>query len=217
MPPRPVYVFTDESGNLDFSGRGTDHFVLSAFITHDPIECGRSLHGLTYEFLGRGLEDQIPFHAVNNSAGTRLRVIGALCGADHHCRVHSVIADKHLADPSKHAPDIFYGLVGKSMGRYLLQALPSGYEPIVLMFDSALTGKLKGAFLKVLKPALNSLERPYRIVFRPVKHDVNGQIADYYAWATFRMLETGDRTWFDQLPGTHDEFNIFTRGHTSYW
>jgi hypothetical protein len=215
--PRPIYVFIDESGNLDFSGRGTDHFVLSAFVTRDPISCGRALQELTYEFLGRGLEDQLPFHAVNNSVGTRGRVLDALCGADHHCHVHSIIADKHRAHPSKHAPEVFYALIGKAMASYLLRALPIGYEPVVLMFDSALTGKLKGAFLKVIKPQLNHLGRPYRIAFRPVQHDVNGQIADYYAWATFRALEIGDRTWFDRLPGRHDEFDIFARGHTRYW
>jgi hypothetical protein len=118
------------------------------------------LQELTYEFLGRGLESQIPFHAANNTAGTRKRVVSALCGRDHHCFVHSVVADKHLAHPSKHAPEAFYALVGKAMVSYLLQALPIGFEPVVLMFDSALTGKLKGAFLKAPKPQLNSLGRP---------------------------------------------------------
>lgn len=217
MPARPVYVFIDESGNLDFTGNGTDHFVLSAFITHDLLECGRALQELTYEFLSRGLESQIPFHAVNNTVGTRRRVLGALCAHNHHCRVHSVVADKHCAHPSKHAPEVFYGLIGKAMASYLLQALPEGYEPVVLMFDAALTGRLQGAFLKVLKPQLNRLGRPYRVVFRPVRHDVNGQVADFYAWATYRMLEAGDRTWFDQLPGSHDEFDIFSRRQMRYW
>lgn len=161
--PSPVYVFIDESGNLDFTGSGTNHFVLSAFITSDPLGCGRALQELTYEFLSRGLEDQVPFHAVNNSVGTRRRVLGALCDGDHHCRVHSIVADKHKAHPSKHAPEVFYGLVGKAMASYLLMALPGGYEPVVLMFDAALTGKLQGAFLKALKP---ELKRPPRLAFR---------------------------------------------------
>lgn len=217
MATRPIYVFIDESGNLDFTVTGTDHFVLSAFITPDPIECGRALQELTYEFLGRGLEEQVPFHAVNNSVGTRKRVLDALCGSDHHCRVHSIVADKHLAHPSKHAPEVFYGLVGRAMASYLLQMLPVGFSPVVLMFDSALTGRLKGAFLKAIKPDLNRLGRPYRVVFRPVKHDVNGQIADFYAWATYRKLEAGDANWFDLLPGRHDEFDIFARGRIRYW
>lgn len=195
MTTRPIYVFIDESGNLDFSGSGTDHFVLSAFITHDPLECGRALQQLTYEFLGRGLEDQIPFHATSNSVGSRRRVLETLCNQEHHCRVHSIVADKHLAHPSKHPPEVFYGLVGRAMANYLLRVLPVGYAPVVLMFDSALTGKLQGAFLKALKPDLNRLGRPYRVMFRSVKHDVNGQIADFYAWAIFRKLEAHDMAW----------------------
>ncbi|WP_448255937.1 DUF3800 domain-containing protein [Microbacterium aurum] len=42
----PIHVFIDESGNLDFGGKGTDHFVLSAFLTTDPAACGRGLIGL---------------------------------------------------------------------------------------------------------------------------------------------------------------------------
>ncbi len=56
----PIHVFIDESGNLDFGGKGTDHFVLSAFLTTDPAACGRGLMDLRYEFMGRGLGDQTP-------------------------------------------------------------------------------------------------------------------------------------------------------------
>ena len=79
----PLYVFIDESGNLDFSGRGTDHYVMLAYMTSDPIGCGRNISSLTYEFLARGLDDQVPFHATTNSVGTRKRVVGSLCSHGH--------------------------------------------------------------------------------------------------------------------------------------
>lgn len=213
----PIYVFIDESGNLDFSDKGTDYFVLSAFITNDPMNCGHALNALTYEFLARGFGDQIPFHATENSEGTRKRVMGAMCPSTHDCWAHSIYADKHLAHPSKHSPEVFYALLGKALGKYLLNGMGSVNEPIVLMFDSALTSKQQAAFLKAVKPSLNALHVRYQILFRPVKHDVNGQIADYFAWSLFRKLERNDPTWLDSLPITHTRFNIFQYGHTRYW
>ena len=218
---KPLYVFIDESGDFNFTQSGTDHFVMSAFMARDPMECGEKLSNLKYEFLSRGLQDQIPFHATENSAGTRMRVIGTLC-EDHHCWVHTIYADKHLAHPSKHSPEVFYALMGGALGKYLLKSANQNEEPIVMMFDAALSSKHRSAFLKAVKPLLNQIGRRYYIMFKPVKEDVNGQIADYFAWATFRKLETGDDSWLEMLKaraprGNTSEFNLFKTGHTRYW
>lgn len=213
----PIFVFVDESGNLDFSGNGTDHFVLSAFITPEPWSCIQRSTKLVYELISRGLHDQIPFHATQNSVGTRKRFIDSLCEDTHACKVHSIYADKHLTHPRLHRPEVFYSLLGVALGKYLLKTLGHNHDLIALMFDSALTGKKKTAFLKSVKPELNKLNARYEISFRPVKYDVNGQIADYYAWSLFRKLESNDSTWFDVLPGPHTEFNIFSQGRIRYW
>lgn len=213
----PIYLFIDESGNLDFSGKGTDHFVLTAFLTSDPVTCGRGLMDLRYEYLGRGLQDQIPFHAAYNSTGTRKRVIETMCDASHICWSHSIYCDKHLAHPSKHAPEDFYALLGGALAKYMLKVLGGTYSPIVLVFDSTLSAKQRKAFLRTVKPALTALGVPYEIMFSPVKEDPCGQVADYRAWALFRLLESGDPSWLRSMPQTHTTFNIFRNGHTRYW
>lgn len=185
------------------------------------MECGERLSELKYEFLSRGLHDQIPFHATENSVGTRKRVIESLC-ENHHCWVHTIFADKHLAHPSKHSPEVFYALMGGALGKFLLRSAGPNEDPIVLMFDAALSSKQRSAFLKAVKPLLNRIGRKYYIMFKPVKEDVNGQIADYFAWATFRKLEKGDDSWLSQLmsrmpSGNTSEFNLFKNGHTRYW
>jgi hypothetical protein len=74
---------------------------------------------------------------------------------------------------------------------------------VVLLFDTALTAKRRAAVLRQLKVKLKSSTRTFRVLFRPVKHDVNGQIADHYAWATFRASESQDDSWLRRLPGPH--------------
>lgn len=213
----PTFVFIDESGNFDFTGKGSDHFVVSAFITTDPLECGKLLHSLTYDFLARDLSDQIPFHASENSRGTRRRVVATLCPSEHICSVQTIYADKHLAHPDHHQPEVFYSHIGGAMGKLLVERLSATIAPIVMLIDSLLTSKQQRAFLKAVKPILNQFGVPYVITFRPVKHDVNGQIADYYAWSTFRSLEYEDDSWLKQLPGEHVMHNLFIEETTRYW
>jgi len=102
------------------------------------------------------------------------------------------------------------------MGKYLVSALASKPGPLVLLFDSLLTGKGKNAFLKSIKPILNESGVKYRIAFRPVNHDINGQAADYYSWSTFRWLERGDAKWIEMLPGRHTSFDLFQSKSTRH-
>ena len=46
-----LYIFIDESGNLDFSAKGTKHFVISAISTIYPMDLAQELQNLKYDFL----------------------------------------------------------------------------------------------------------------------------------------------------------------------
>lgn len=196
-----VFVFIDESGNFDFTERGTRFFVMSAFVTETPLRCASGLAQLTYEYLARSLSDQIPFHASENSTGTRLRVIGALCDESHECFTHNVVVDKYVAATFLNRPEVFYAQLGLTLARILVESVANHDKKLVLLFDAALTSRQRNAFLKIVKTALRAQKREFVIAFRAISHDVNGQRADISAWSTFRRFEQGDATWSDMLPG----------------
>jgi hypothetical protein len=198
-----LYVFIDESGNFDFSPRGTCYFVMSAFITETPLECARELAQLTYEFLARGLTSQVPFHASENSNGTRHRVVASLCPASHNCFTQTVVVDKRQLGIQFRNPESLYANMGLALSLRLVSFGVHKKKKLVLLFDATLTARQRRAFFKLVKPALNRHARHFTIAFRAVSHDVNGQRADIYAWATFRLFEHGDATWFHLLPGAH--------------
>ncbi len=200
---KPVFVFIDESGNFDFTNRGTRHFVVSAHATRTPIKCGAGLRALTYEFLSRGLIDEVPFHATSNTVGTRNRFIGQLCATEHSCQVISLVVDKWRLEPDLCTPPALLAHLGARLVEELEQTFTFRDEVVVLLFDTALTAKRSAAVLRQLKGKLKSRTRTFRVLFRPVKHDVNGQIADHYAWATFRASESQDESWVRRLPGPH--------------
>lgn len=214
---RTLYVFLDESGNLDFSGKGSNHFVLSAIFTQDPCKPAAALQQLKYELLAQQ-SDQLEFHATENSRYTRARVQKVIRGLGDCIRAHTLYADKHYASPKIHDAANFLAIFGKAMARWISSAVSDDCDQVVLVFDSVLTGKRRNAFSSAMKPHLKQLRKPFHIAFHPVKSDLNGQIADYFAWSVFRKLESQDPLPLEALAGvTHTDFNLFRNGTTRYW
>jgi hypothetical protein len=49
--PFSLFIFIDESGNFDFSDKGTDHFVMACVATLSPLDSARALDELIYQLL----------------------------------------------------------------------------------------------------------------------------------------------------------------------
>lgn len=216
-PLRTLYVFIDESGNFDFTAKGTDHFILSAVYTADPCKTAAPLQALKYDLLA-AKSNQLEFHASENSRGTRARVASVIQTLAPDLQVHTIWADKHYAHPKFHDAKEMLALFGMALARWISSAVSADYDQIVLVFDSVLTGKQRDAFLKAVKPLLKGLHKPFHVAFHPVKSDLNGQIADYFAWSMFRNLEVDDPEPLRSLqPVRHTMFNIFRNGNIRYW
>lgn len=211
-----LYVFMDESGDMTFDKKGSQHFVLSAVLTDDPCPSAAVIQALKYEQMAKGSE-HFEFHATENSIGTRKRVADAICTIDT-IRVHSIWIDKSYTHQSKQSQVALFSLFGQAMGRFIGLSRGSDYSQIVMVFDSVLTKKDQGAFKKAVVPQLKQLNVDFRLLFHPVKSELNGQIADYFSWSLFRKLESNDEEPCKRLgtiPWT--TFNLFKTGHTRYW
>lgn len=188
---RPIYVFIDESGNFDFSPRGTGHFVMAAVIAGEPVASSGALQRLKYELLAEGV-DLPHFHGSEDRQFVRDRVLEAInCLSGIEARVFFI--DKRRAGSTVHDPVGTYSLFGRAIAQSLLDGPPDEEGgQVVVVFDKALTHKHENAFLAEIKPALAAVSRPYRIYFQSVKFDFTAQIADYVAWATYVSLERNE-------------------------
>lgn len=72
-----VYLFLDESGNLDFSPSGTRFYVFGALATRAPAGFSREFSELRYELLNGGVELE-GFHATEDRQYVRDRVFSLL-------------------------------------------------------------------------------------------------------------------------------------------
>ena len=215
---KTLFVFMDESGDLQFGRKASQHFVLSAVCIREPSESAARMQKLKYELMAQGSRD-LEFHATENSRGTRKRVLACISELTN-LRVHTLWINKAFTIPSLQSEVALLKEFGTSMGRWVEQALrESSDEQVIMIFDSLLTAKQQKIFLKVVKPILGTLGVPYRVLFHPVKQDLNGQIADYFSWAAFRLLERNDGEAVRQLMATSnwDDFNLFEKERQTYW
>ncbi|MFM2424209.1 MAG: hypothetical protein RLZZ70_600 [Candidatus Parcubacteria bacterium] len=215
-----LYVFVDESGNLDFKISGTNYFVLAAVSALAPLNSSLTLQNLKYEFLTQnsGGRDYQHFHASEDRQIIRDKVFSCIDTLHQNIHVNYIIAEKRKTHPSYHNAN-FYGLLGSALIKYLLKIHQSSpYQKVIIIFDQALTNKEENNFLKAAKPLLKEIGVPYAIYFHRTMSDFNGQIADYCAWAKYVSLERNEQRPLSQIQSVpQDTFDIFRNGTTYYY
>ena len=211
-----LYVFLDESGNLDFSRSGTDHYVLAAVTSVNPLVSSQGLQQLKYEQLEKGVDTEF-FHASEDMQATRNRVIQQIQTMSNTIKVHYIHAYKPKAYPALQNSVSFYGKLGTTLIKFIVNYRANGFDEVVIVFDKALPKKEQKAFLGQIKPELKKLGKPYKIYFHRTLSDFNGQIADYFAWSKYVSLERNEQRPLRALSNiTMTQFDLFSRG-TKEW
>lgn len=211
-----LYIFLDESGNLDFSRGGTNYYVLAAVTTTNPLATSQELQQLKYDLLEDGVDIEY-FHASEDKQATRNEVIKKLQTMTNTLKVHYIYAQKPKAYPKLQSSAAFYGKLGTTLIKFIVGYKSNGFDEILIVFDKALTAKERKSFLGEIKPELKSLGKPYKIYFHRTLSDFNGQIADYFAWTKYVSLERNEQRPLNALSGVPmTEFDLFSRG-TKEW
>lgn len=214
--PKTLYVFLDESGNLDFSPGGTKNYVLAAVVTDNPLASSQELQDLKYDHLRSDVDTEY-FHASEDKQTVRNAVIARLQRMTNTVNVHYIHAQKNKTNPSLQNTPAFYGKLGTTLIKFIVQWRSSNYDEIVIVFDKALHAKDQRAFLGQIKPELKKLGKPYHIYFHRTLSDFNGQIADYFAWSKYVSLERDEQRPITALSGIPmTSFDLFSRG-TREW
>lgn len=194
---RPVYLFVDESGNFDFSAGGTSYFVMAGIMTPSPLTSLIVMQSVRYELL-QGGRDLQTFHATQDKKFVRDKVLEAFqVMKDVHAFV--IYCKKSKFPPNVQSEPRFHAI----FARHLIGAASESIKnldpsQVVMIFDHTLRGEKRKEFLALLKPALKEVG-PFLLFFHSMKSDMNGQVADYVAWAKFRQLERDDHEYWNRL------------------
>ena len=113
---RPTYTFLDESGNFDFSARGTRCFVLTSISISRPFPAYATLDEYRYDCLESGTDLEF-FHCANDRKTVRANVFARIVDSIDDMRIDSLIVEKPKTAPALQSPARFY----PRMLGYLLQ------------------------------------------------------------------------------------------------
>lgn len=230
---KTLYLFVDESGNFDFSSRGTKYFVLSCLSTFYPTAERDNLIKLRYKLLEEGLDQEF-FHATEDRQVVRDRVFSIINNLTDDIEVHAIVAQKNKVNPSLYREVYFKKdrrierVVGadfyQRMSRTLLQYVfhRSDFkkaDKIVVVLGAIFTKSKQSYILQTLKKYLKErFAKPFEVYFHQSRSDLNCQLADYFGWAIAIKWERGEqRSYILVADKIKSEFDIFKTGETSYY
>lgn len=228
-----LYLFIDESGNFDFSSKGTKYFILTGMITADPIGKRDEMIKLRYKLLSDGI-DQEYFHATEDFQIVRDQVYDILALLGSSYEVHAVVARKNKTNPSLYKETYKKGskIIERSTGmglyrklcecllQYVFKGKLSKANKIVVVLGSLFVGDKKKIILQTLKHFLkeNFSGIPFEIFSHSSCADLNCQLADYCCWAISVKAERGEPRPYDIIKSQiKSVFDIYKNGDKEYY
>ncbi|HEX2209819.1 MAG TPA: DUF3800 domain-containing protein [Longimicrobium sp.] len=190
-----LYLFFDESGNLDFSENGSRWFCFGALTLRDPGPLSAALTRLRYTLLEQGLELE-HFHAAEDRQAVRNQVFSTLAGVGGF-EFDVLVAEKSLTPPELRDPFEFYAHLGFVLVDGVLDRFREVDEPVVVITDSLPVQRKNKALAKAFRAAIRrSLgERTFSIVHHNSATHAGLQAVDYCTWAVQRRLRGDHRSY----------------------
>lgn len=197
-PPtyKPLYVFLDESGNLDFSPNGTRYFVLTGVWLPRPFPCDSDLHSLRFDLIESGLDIEY-FHASDDRQPTRDRVFDLIRERIDSFRADALIVEKRRIDQSLRVDTAFYPrMIGQLLSRIIANCVAERWTELIVITDRIPVNRKRKAVEKAVRTTLSHM-LPDQVRHRILHHDSKScaglQIADYFNWAIYRAWDRNDR------------------------
>lgn len=216
-----VYIFLDESGNLDFSARGTRYFVLTSVSMERPFPMYEALDAYKYDCLEYGLATEY-FHCAHDNRHVRGRVFDIIGSHLDHFSIDALIVEKRKTEPSLTPDGRFYAeMLGSLLRRVVLRESKSEAKEVIVITDTVPFRRRREALEKSVRSTL-SRGIPNRLRYRIVHHDSRAhyglQIADYICWAVFRKYERGQPGFLDLIsPAVLSQIDVFENETRAYY
>ncbi len=216
-----MYIFLDESGNLDFSARGTRYFVLTSVSMERPFLMYDALDAYKYDCLEYGLAPEF-FHCANDNRHVRGRVFDIIGAHLDHFGVDSLILEKRKTEPSLTRDGRFYAeMLSLLLRRVLLRESNSTTREVIVITDTVPFRRRRQAIKKSVRSTLSRTlpRRPRcRILHHASRAHYGLQVADYICWAMFRKYERGQSDFFDRVrPAVLNRIDVFENETRLYY
>lgn len=221
-----VYIFVDEAGDMDFSVKGSKHYMFNFLIKKRPFNLHEYISNYRYSLLERNLDifngqrlNIEFFHACEDNKYIREEIFNIISTFDKNSiKAYSYILEKPKVDPIKtKEKDKFYIDNLNLAIRQLLDKLKID-KNFIIITDRLPVHKNKNKQIGALKKGIkeyiksNNLNIRYDIFHHCSASSVNLQIVDYISWAIFRKYERNQDIYYKKIEHYLIDIDLMTEG-----
>jgi hypothetical protein len=215
------YIFSDESGNFDFSTKpGASKYFILTTLTMLDCSVGDALLSLRREMAWKGTGlDGTGFHASEATQAQRDEIFSVI--TTHDFRIDATLLHKCKAQPHLAASEqLFYQTAWYNHLKYVAPLIASPGDELLVVGSSLGTKARRKLFhaalqdvVKQVSPTLN-----YRAAFWDTASEPCLLAADYCSWALQRKWERGDTRSYDLVASqVKSEFDLWRYGTATYY
>lgn len=222
-----IYIFVDEAGDMDFSEKGSRHYMFNFLIKRRPFSLHEYIASYRYSLLERNLNplnerlDIERFHACEDNKYIKEELFNIISTFDANLvKAYSYILEKPKVDPNKRQEkDKFYIDNLSYAIEKLLDELNINKNFIIITDRLPIEknkNKQVGALKKGIKEYLSSksLKLRYDIFHHSSASSANLQIIDYISWAIFRKYEHKDSSYYKKVDKYLIKVDVVTKYRT---
>lgn len=208
-----VYIFVDEAGDMDFSAKGSKHYMFNFLVKRRPFNLHEYIANYRYSLLERNLDplngtrlDIEAFHAHNDNKYIKEELFNIISTFDaDSVKAYSYILEKPKVDPGKRKEKEHFYIDNLSFSIQRLLDKIGIDKNFVIITDRLPVQKNKakqvGALKKGIKEYLknNGLKIRYDIFHHCSPSSANLQIVDYISWAIYRKYEHVQDNYYEKI------------------
>jgi hypothetical protein len=227
--PSELYVFIDESGDFNFSRKGSLHYLFTAVITDSPHKYEGEIKKLQMQILSREILPtlssayldkylSIKFHAAEDLQVVRDEFYKLIITMDNFV-ANSVVIRKYRTHPSLQEKNLFYSRFLGSLMAYVFRVYT--FTSLCIIVAGCAVESNKDAFKKAVIFELHRRDPKikFNIYFPPSGSMGFLQVVDYVNWAIFRKWENNDTRSYDLIRGflRTPEKDLFRNGWKDFY
>lgn len=210
-----IYIFVDEAGDMDFSAKGSKHYMFNFLVKRRPFNLHEYIANYRYSLLERNLDplngtrlNIEAFHAHNDNKHIKEELFNIISTFDvGSVKAYSYILEKPKVDPGKRKEKQRFYIDNLS---YSIQRLLDkiGIDKDFVIITDRLPvqqnkSKQVGALKKGIKEYIrrSGLKIRYDIFHHCSASSANLQIVDYISWAIYRKYEHHLDNYYENIKG----------------
>lgn len=193
-----LFMYLDESGNFDFSDKGTKYFMMTCVLTKRPFSTCHELLDLRYDLMENGVEAS-EFHACDDKPEIKSKVYNIISRKADKYDAYVFYVDKSkLPENMQDAAVLYSSTFSWIVSKVYDEAHLENCSRVVVVTDELPKDAVKKEVSKPLKTSMKKTFQdrgiPYTLMHHRSESDLNLQVVDYICWAYKRFLCDG-REW----------------------